>query len=194
MPPVDQKNITASVKWFKADKGYGFVRFSDGTGEAFLHSSVLASLGLSALADGATIVCDVTAGAKGPQVSAIHRVEDAPPAEPPPQTRGRRRKPVAVVEDSATTEPQPLRDQSAREVKPAAGALMPGSIRWYNLDSQSGLIDPADGGESIYFDRATLRQSRLEMVADGEDVWFSARDTANGPVAERVELASRHAD
>ncbi|WP_431858651.1 cold-shock protein [Azospirillum sp.] len=194
MPAVDQKNVTASVKWFKADKGYGFVRFSDGTGEAFLHSSVLASLGLSALADGAIIVCDVTAGAKGPQVSAIHRVEEAPPAEPAPQARSRRKKPAAPAADGAAPEPRPVREQPARTVEPAAGELMPGSIRWYNLDSQSGLIDPADGGESIYFDRATLRQSRIEMVADGEDVWFSARNTADGPVADRVELTARPAE
>ncbi|PWC52428.1 cold shock domain-containing protein [Azospirillum sp. TSO22-1] len=194
MSAVEQKNVTASVKWFKADKGYGFVRFSDGTGEAFLHSSVLASLGLNALADGATIVCDVTAGAKGPQVSAIHRVEEAPPAEPAPQARGRRKKPAAPAGDGAAPEPRPVREQPARAVEPAVGELMPGSVRWYNLDSQSGLIDPADGGESIYFDRVTLRQSRIDMVADGEDVWFSARDTVNGPVADRVELASRQAE
>ncbi|HYD68984.1 cold-shock protein [Azospirillum sp.] len=200
---MDQKNVTASVKWFKADKGYGFVRFGDGTGEAFLHSSVLAPIGLSALADGATILCDVTAGAKGPQVSAVHRVEDAPPAEPPP-ARSRRKKAAGtaregvardgVPRDGVPAEPRPPRGQPAPAAEPAAGELMAGSIRWYNLDSQSGLIDPADGGESIYFDRATLRQSRIEIVADGEDVWFSARDTADGPVADRVELAPRRAD
>lgn len=187
---MDQKNITASVKWFKADKGYGFVRFGDGTGEAFLHSSVLTPIGLSALTEGATILCDVTAGAKGPQVSAVHRVENAPPAEPA-QARGRRKKAAAAARDGVEAEPRLPRHQPARAAEAAAGELMFGSIRWYNLDSQSGLIDPADGGESIYFDRATLRQSRIEIVADGEDVWYSARDTADGPVAERVELAAR---
>src|ERR1700691_2256898 len=35
-PPVG-----AVVKWFNPDKGFGFVELSDGTGDAFLHASVL---------------------------------------------------------------------------------------------------------------------------------------------------------
>ena len=39
-PPVQ-----AVVKWFKTEKGFGFVELSDGTGDAFLHASVLGRLG-----------------------------------------------------------------------------------------------------------------------------------------------------
>ena len=191
---MDQKNITASVKWFKADKGYGFVRFSDGIGEAFLHSSVLAPTGLSTLADGATIVCDVVAGAKGPQVSAIHRIESAPPDKPPPQAKGRGSRAAGASPDSRAAGGRPAPDPRPREPEPIVGELTLGSVRWYNLDGQCGFIDPAEGGESIYFDRATLRRSSLEILADGEDVWFLARDTADGPVAEHVELARHGAE
>jgi len=37
------------VKWFKTEKGFGFVELSDGTGDAFLHASVLGRLGVTAL-------------------------------------------------------------------------------------------------------------------------------------------------
>ena len=33
VPPID-----ASVKWFNADKGFGFVELADGSGDAFLHT------------------------------------------------------------------------------------------------------------------------------------------------------------
>ncbi|WP_200478931.1 cold-shock protein [Azospirillum brasilense] len=72
----------------------------------------------------------------------------------------------------------------------ATGEMIYGTVRWYNLDSQSGLIDPWDDetGIGVYFDRAILRQSGLEVVADGEDVRFVAVSGDGGPTALRVEL------
>ena len=202
----EQKNVAASVKWFKADKGYGFVRFADGTGEAFLHSSVLTSLGDVALVEGMSIICDVAEGQKGPQVTAIHAITPAAvaPEAKPRQQRGRRVRPQAPEHGDeqpaaeytqAPANPQreiPQREARPRrqpEVRAFSDELMLGSVRWYNLDSQSGIIEPADGGEGVFFDRVTLRRSGLEIVADGEDVWFAARDTRDGWVAEHVELA-----
>ena len=38
--------VDAVVKWFKADKGFGFVELSNGAGDAFLHIDALQSAGL----------------------------------------------------------------------------------------------------------------------------------------------------
>ncbi|HWB48832.1 MAG TPA: cold shock domain-containing protein, partial [Stellaceae bacterium] len=38
--------IKAVVKWFRADRGFGFVELADGGGDAFLHASVLGRLGV----------------------------------------------------------------------------------------------------------------------------------------------------
>ncbi|WP_448188012.1 cold shock domain-containing protein [Azospirillum sp. sgz301742] len=202
----EQKNVAASVKWFKADKGYGFVRFADGSGEAFLHSSVLTSLGDVTLVEGMSVVCDVAEGQKGPQVTAIHSITPAAAQEPKPRPqRGRRGRPLPgeagdgapmAEPGMAQPAPQPREPREPRQqrrqpepMRAASDELMLGSVRWYNLDSQSGIIEPADGGESVFFDRVTLRRSGLDIVADGEDVWFAARDTRDGWVAEHVELA-----
>ena len=194
---MNQTNITASIKWFKIDKGYGFVRFIDGSGEAFLHSSVLAPLGNVSLTEGTVIVCDVAEGQRGPQVAAIHSVAEPPASEAQPPQRGRRgRKAEFGNTDNGTAMAMPhsaqRRGTSQRQSTPSPAAASPltlGTVRWYNVHSQSGLIDPHDGGEGIYFDRTILRQSGLDIVADGEDVWFTALETADGPVADRVELA-----
>ena len=37
--------VDAVVKWFKSDKGFGFVELSNGTGDAFLHIGALQSAG-----------------------------------------------------------------------------------------------------------------------------------------------------
>ncbi|MDR6773868.1 cold shock domain-containing protein [Azospirillum sp. BE72] len=196
---VTATNVTATVKWFKPEKGFGFVRLADGSGEAFLHASVLAAASLPNPVEGTTVVCDLAQGAKGPQVVAIH---SATPPETPPAPRARNQRPprptASATQPSAQPEdggeplvraPKPQRERRERQAEPAGPATMAyGTVRWYNLDSQSGLIEPWEDGATVYFDRATLRQSGLDIVADGEDVRYLAVGSEDAPVAQRVEL------
>lgn len=195
-----KQQVTAVVKWYKADKGFGFVRFADGSGEAFLHSRVLASLGEVSLTEGTGLVCDIAETPKGPQVVAIHSITPADPAEVKPARapKQRRQRQLEAGDPqaprpapAAIREPKPRRERSAPALMPVpTGEMIYGTVRWYNLDSQSGLIDPWDDetGIGVYFDRAILRQSGLEVVADGEDVRFVAVPGDGGPTALRVEL------
>ncbi len=82
-PEITHHEITAVVKWFNATKGFGFVQPTDGSPDAFLHVSVVERSGHQSLPQGATIVCDLCAGQKGPQVAAVHRVESMPEDVPP---------------------------------------------------------------------------------------------------------------
>jgi len=79
-PEITHHEVTAVVKWFNATKGFGFVQPTDGSPDAFLHVSVVERSGHQSLPQGATIVCDLCAGQKGPQVAAVHRVESMPEA------------------------------------------------------------------------------------------------------------------
>ncbi|MGH6829614.1 MAG: cold-shock protein, partial [Methylocella sp.] len=45
MAPPSGPSIDAVVKWFKGEKGFGFVELSDGTGDAFLHIGALQAAG-----------------------------------------------------------------------------------------------------------------------------------------------------
>ncbi len=83
-PEITHHEITAVVKWFNSTKGFGFVQPTDGSPDAFLHVSVVERSGHQSLPQGATIVCDLCAGQKGPQVAAVHRVESMPEAAPDP--------------------------------------------------------------------------------------------------------------
>ena len=75
----------AKVKWFNGEKGFGFVELTDGSGEAFLHISVVEAAGHTALEPGTTLTVRVGQGAKGPQITEVTAV-DASTAEP---SRGR---------------------------------------------------------------------------------------------------------
>ncbi len=79
---ITHHEITAVVKWFNPTKGFGFVQPTDGSPDAFMHVSVVERSDHNSLPQGATIICDLCAGQKGPQVAAVHRVESMPEAPP----------------------------------------------------------------------------------------------------------------
>ena len=70
----DGVRTSAIVKWFNPIKGYGFVQPDDGSGDAFVHVSVLEAAGHRDLPDGAAVECEITQGAKGPTVTSIFSV------------------------------------------------------------------------------------------------------------------------
>ena len=63
--------VDALVKWFKADKGYGFVELAGGQGDAFLHANALHAAGHDTVPAGAKLRVQVGAGAKGAQVTRV---------------------------------------------------------------------------------------------------------------------------
>src|SRR5258708_23112623 len=75
----------AKVKWFNGEKGFGFVELTDGSGEAFLHISVVEAAGHTPLEPGPTLTTRVGQGAKGPQITQITPVA----ASTPQPSRGR---------------------------------------------------------------------------------------------------------
>ena len=62
--------VEASVKWFNADKGYGFVTVVGGS-DAFLPARALEAAGHSSVPDGARLKVRIGQGPKGPQVAEV---------------------------------------------------------------------------------------------------------------------------
>ena len=55
-----------TVKWFNADKGYGFIAPESGE-DVFVHFSAIQSAGYRSLDEGQAVEFDVTSGPKGPR-------------------------------------------------------------------------------------------------------------------------------
>jgi len=68
--------VEATVKWFDAGKGFGFVSLPEG-GDAFLPAAALRRAGIAEPREGAAIRCEVSRGAKGPLVVHVLAVGDA---------------------------------------------------------------------------------------------------------------------
>ena len=58
--------MKGTVKWFNAQKGFGFISDEQGN-EVFVHFSGLAMDGYKSLDDGQSVTFDVTEGNRGPQ-------------------------------------------------------------------------------------------------------------------------------
>src|SRR5688500_3508500 len=54
-PPVPGRRVDATVKWFNASKGFGFVTLSDGTQDAFLPMAILRRAGFDDVREGSLI-------------------------------------------------------------------------------------------------------------------------------------------
>ncbi|MCR8969921.1 cold-shock protein [Facklamia sp. 7083-14-GEN3] len=61
---------TGTVKWFNADKGFGFIEGQDGN-DVFAHFSNIQGDGFKSLDEGQTVTYDVEAGPRGDQATNI---------------------------------------------------------------------------------------------------------------------------
>lgn len=62
--------MVGKVKWFNADKGYGFIEREDG-GDVFVHFSAIQSEGFKTLNEGQEVEFEIVDGARGPQAANV---------------------------------------------------------------------------------------------------------------------------
>ena len=63
-----------TVKWFNAEKGFGFITQDDGGADCFVHFSGIAGDGFKSLDENQRVEYDVTQGQKGPQAENVRPI------------------------------------------------------------------------------------------------------------------------
>ncbi len=61
-----------AVKWFNAEKGYGFIAQDGGGPDVFVHYSAIDMQGYRSLEEGQRVEFEITQGPKGPQAEKVH--------------------------------------------------------------------------------------------------------------------------
>ncbi|AXF57601.1 cold shock domain-containing protein [Salicibibacter halophilus] len=64
--------MKGTVKWFNAEKGFGFIEREDGD-DVFVHFSAIQAEGFKTLDDGETVEFEIVEGDRGPQAANVIR-------------------------------------------------------------------------------------------------------------------------
>jgi len=153
------------VKWFNPDKGFGFVELSDGSGDAFLHGSVLAQSGINTAQPGETLEVRVGPGHKGPHVTEVLSI------------------------DSSTAVPMASRRSNAQATTLNGPSVEEtGTVKWFNADKGYGFIPPNGGGRDVFVHVSALERSGIEGLSEGQPVVVDVVEGRKGPEAARVRL------
>jgi CspA family cold shock protein len=73
-PSKETAMTKGTVKWFNAEKGFGFIEQEGGGPDVFAHYSNIAAQGFRELQEGQHVEFDITPGQKGPQAENIRAV------------------------------------------------------------------------------------------------------------------------
>jgi CspA family cold shock protein len=157
--------VRATVKWFKPERGFGFVELSDGSGDAFLHASVLERNGIGPVQPGETLEVRVAPGQKGPQVTEILSV------------------------DSSTATPRRAPYPAAGRPSLEASVEETGTVKWFNAQKGFGFIVREGGGKDAFVHASVLERSGITNLAEGQRVLVDIAEGRKGPEAVRVRLA-----
>src|SRR5690606_6692694 len=65
---------TGTVKWFNAEKGFGFISPDDGGADVFAHFSAISGSGYRSLEENQKVEFEITQGPKGPQAQDIRAI------------------------------------------------------------------------------------------------------------------------
>jgi len=65
--------MTGTVKWFNAEKGYGFITTEEGA-DIFVHFSSIGGEGFKSLDEGQAVSFEVVEGDRGPQASNVEKI------------------------------------------------------------------------------------------------------------------------
>src|SRR4249919_2522276 len=115
-------SVEAIVKWFNAEKGFGFVAVVGGS-EAFMHIRQLEAAGHRSVPEGARVKVRIGQGQKGPEVTEVIEVD--------PSTAEGTSIPAVRISPRPSSQRQPGGGPTEEGV---------GSVKWYNGEKGFGFI------------------------------------------------------
>ena len=169
-----------TVKWFNAQKGFGFITPSDGGDDLFVHQSAIVATGFRTLSEGET--CEYSTVQEDGKYKAID-VKSLGGGKADGRGGGRGRQ-------------QPRKWPEG--VDPSEGKQI-GAVKWFNSEKGFGFIAPASGGEDLFVHQSAIHAPGFRSLMEGEEVEFKVVEErgkmkaidVTGPKGDFVQGAPR---
>ena len=182
MVPSNAPTVDATVKWFKGDKGFGFVELGNGTGDAFLHIGAVQAAGYETLPPGAKLKVIVSAGQKGQQVTRIMEADLSTAQPERPRTGGFGGGGGGAGGGGGGGGFGDRDSRPPRRVAPdpSTAISITGKVKWFDETKGFGFVQSNDGGKDVFVHISVLGASGLHSLMEGQAVNMQVVDTPKG--------------
>ena len=172
--------VDAVVKWFKADKGYGFVELASGQGDAFLHANALHASGHESVPHGRQ--------AQGDRRRRRQRRAGDPRGRSRHQHGAVEQRPQRSVGDGRRhgrrRRPRPRRAAP----DPSTAVSVSGRVKWFDDTKGFGFVASDDGGKDVFVHISVLGPCGISHLAEGQAVNMRVVDTPKGREAISLSI------
>jgi cold shock protein len=162
---INVLEISGTIKWFDATKGYGFIIADNGMADVLLHITCLRKDGYQTAHEGARIVVQASQGARGYQAFHI----------------------VSMDESTALHPAQMPAPRTHVLVTPTSG-LEVAVVKWFNRLRGFGFVSTGEGKPDIFVHMEILRRFGILELIPGQSVLVRYGDSDNGLMAAEVRL------
>jgi cold shock protein len=161
--PQGSEPVEAIVKWFNAEKGFGFVAVVGGP-EAFMHIRQLEAAGHSSVSEAARVMVRIGQGPKGPEVTEVIEVA------------------LSTAQSGSSAERRPATLQVMGQVRESTG-----TVKLYKADKGFGFVAQDGGGKDVFVHATALARAGLNGLAEGQRVRMQISQGQKGLEAQAIE-------
>ena len=181
-----------TVKWFNADKGFGFIGPDDGGEDVFVHFSAIAdSGGYRSLDEGQRVEYQASPGQRGLQADTVTPLGGGGGRAPARDDRSRddRSRDDRGRDDRGRDQWRDEPRGGSRDRGPApSGGGGQGTVKWFNAEKGFGFIEPDDGGQDVFVHFSAIAdRGGYRSLDEGQRVSYDASPGQRGLQADHVE-------